>query len=184
MSNQLICSGVVIHEGVVEYYDFAQLGSTNVQQPSFVMRKGDTIRTTCYYNTTEHLSFGLGSSDEMCIGLYGYYPKQAIPSNNCVYLGKEEKSSQTCSASYSRTSINEDDLGRSFAVDPGQCTTTASDEVGKKASFFVKSAKDSPLFLPLVLVVAANAVVASIIIYRSFSEKVHYRGLSMSEAAA
>ena len=117
ISNQVIRSGDVIHEGAVDYFDFTQEGSLNVQQPSFVLQRGDAIRTTFYYNTTGHTAFGLSSEDEMSIAWFGYYPKQPIL--GCAYSRHTKKRShKTCTASYNWTFVEDADLGRAFELNP------------------------------------------------------------------
>jgi len=58
-----------------EYYDW-ELQRT--LETNFTISSGDSIKTTCIYDTgnSENVKFGLGSEDEMCIMFLYYYPAQ------------------------------------------------------------------------------------------------------------
>ena len=178
MSNQIIRHGEVIHEAVADYWDFSQAGNLNVQQPSFLLQRGDAIRTTCYYNSTGTTKFGMSSGDEMCIAYMIYYPKEAIPDKMCTY------SKDSSELSYHVETIDEAGLEREFGVDSGHCAATTLTST-KLMRLSMKVSQKSPPFLALVFVVVANAaVIAFIIIFRRNNQKVQYSKLSLSEAEA
>ena len=64
MVNEQIRGGKVIHEGVVDVFEFDQQGSYNVPIEPFQIQPGDSFRTTCYYR--DGTEFGLSSQQEMC----------------------------------------------------------------------------------------------------------------------
>lgn len=178
MSNQVVRHGEVIHEAVADYWDFTQTGSFRVHQPSFLLQRGDAIRTTCYYNSTGTTKFGISSGDEMCIAFLIYYPKEAIPEKMCTY------SKDSSELSYHVETIDEGGLEREFGVDSGHCAATTLTST-KMMRPLMKVAQKSPLFLALVFVMVANAaVIAFIIIFRCNNQRVRYSRLSLSEAAA
>ena len=67
--NQLVRNDEVIHEGFIDYWDFDQSGTPAPQQNPFQIRKGDVMRTICYYDSESYhkIKFGTGSSDEMYV---------------------------------------------------------------------------------------------------------------------
>ena len=154
ISNQVIRSGAEVHEGAVDYFDFALKGSFQVMQTSFVVKRGDAFRTTCYYNTTGNTYFGLSSGQEMCNMFLLYYPVQAIPEGRCAYSKKRDSE---CAAAYNWTLTNEIGLGRMFGVP-------------KTSHLTVATSKSQPL-LSLVLTVAVLAVFAYLVIYHINKKK-------------
>jgi Copper type II ascorbate-dependent monooxygenase, C-terminal domain len=81
MSNSQIRDGQVIHQGIVEYWDFSQQGNIVVQQPSFEIQPGDAFRTVCNYNVKHNETWGVGSDNEMCMAFLYYYPRHVVPSD-------------------------------------------------------------------------------------------------------
>ena len=73
-TNEVIRDGEVIHKGAVDFFDFDQQGSFQVQQSEFKVQPGDSFRTTCYYR--DGTEFGSSSQEEMCIAFLLYYPVQ------------------------------------------------------------------------------------------------------------
>lgn len=71
-TNEVIRDGEVIHKGAVDFFDFDQQGSFQVQQSEFKVQPGDSFRTTCYYR--DGTEFGSSSQEEMCIAFLMYYP--------------------------------------------------------------------------------------------------------------
>lgn len=69
--NQIVRNDEVIHEGFIDYWDFDQSGTPAPQQNPFQIRKGDVMRTICYYDTESYhkIEFGVGSSDEMYVSI-------------------------------------------------------------------------------------------------------------------
>jgi dopamine beta-monooxygenase len=112
MSNAQIRNGEIIHKGQIEYYDFAQSGGYLVQQPSFTMQPGDRFRTICNYNSNQrNVTWGLASSDEMCITYLYYYPRQVIKSSN-------GNVSFTCGLKYDTLPVFSPDCGVTYTQTP------------------------------------------------------------------
>jgi len=81
-------SKVVKRPNAVEYFDFDWQDPTLVQP--YVVKKGDTLTTRCYYNNkvgtdAKPLKFGLGSEEEMCIDFLYYYPYSADIKQHCTF---------------------------------------------------------------------------------------------------
>jgi hypothetical protein len=81
-------SNVVKRPNAVEYFDFDWQDPTLVQP--YVVKKGDTLTTRCYYNNkvgtdANPLKFGLGSEQEMCIDFLYYYPYSASIKQHCTF---------------------------------------------------------------------------------------------------
>lgn len=86
MFNEVIRDGEVMRRASVDYFDFDQAGLHEVQQGTFTIKPGDSIRTSCSFNTTsskEAIEYGYGSQDEMCVSYMHYYPKQKLPLGVC-----------------------------------------------------------------------------------------------------
>ena len=79
ISNEHIRDGTVIRKGLGQYFDFEAQGGLVVSQRPFEVQPGDSFRTTCSYDAEPGESWGLASSDEMCIAYLFYYPRQIIP---------------------------------------------------------------------------------------------------------
>ena len=108
--NQVLRDDEVIHESYIDYWDFYQSGGPVFQASPFQFRKGDSFRTTCYFDTDPDTKFGLGSLDEMCMIFILYFPKQ-----NLSTCGPGH---HTCPASYdgSTNLSSKDDFGRVFGT--------------------------------------------------------------------
>jgi cytochrome c5 len=67
--------------------------NTQVQypQPDVVLKAGDTMQTTCYYNNTteEAVHFGERTQDEMCYGFIVAWPYQALQADPATIDGLE-----------------------------------------------------------------------------------------------
>jgi dopamine beta-monooxygenase len=73
-------NGTIVRRGSVEYYDFDQTGNPAVQADRYEIHPGDSFTMRCYFKNEEGgRTFGLGSSNEMCISFVLYYPRQYIP---------------------------------------------------------------------------------------------------------
>mmetsp|Transcript_31117 Transcript_31117/g.91096 ORF Transcript_31117/g.91096 Transcript_31117/m.91096 type:complete len:168 (+) Transcript_31117:842-1345(+) len=86
MFNEVIRDGEVMRRASVDYFDFEQAGLHEVQQGTFTIKPGDSIRTSCSFNTTSSkkgIEYGYGSQDEMCVSYMHYYPKQKLPLGVC-----------------------------------------------------------------------------------------------------
>ena len=69
----------VVGGSEIEHYDFDY---QDVTYRNEVAKAGDSFTTTCWYDHTargdERVRFGLGSADEMCIDFIGYWPRDAL----------------------------------------------------------------------------------------------------------
>ncbi len=83
--NQVHRDGEIIHESHIDYWDFDQTGTPAPQNEPYLVKKGDSFKTICYYNSDSNTKFGLGSEDEMCMVLILYFPKQNLSS--CALSG-------------------------------------------------------------------------------------------------
>ena len=86
MFNEVIRDGEVMRRASVDYFDFEQAGLHEVQQDTFTIKPGDSIRTSCSFNTTsskKSVEYGYGSQDEMCVSYMHYYPRQKFPLGVC-----------------------------------------------------------------------------------------------------
>ena len=121
MNNRLIRNGSVIHEGSIDYWDVRASGLFPVQKGTFTVRPGDSFETECYYDESkttrtlgdgQHVEFGSGSQDEMCIAFLFYYPRIDGFSGKCGHgiVG-------SCHADHNVTDLIElEDVGRRFGV--------------------------------------------------------------------
>lgn len=84
MVNRIVRNGQAVHEGVIDYWDVQSSGLFPVQHGAYQIRPGDLIETECYFDESQstlglqegqHVTFGTGSQEEMCIGFLFYYPK-------------------------------------------------------------------------------------------------------------
>jgi len=64
-----------VSKSVLDYWDFDQNGAPTARKDPFIMKKGDSYKTSCYYESYKETKFGLGSSEEMCMVFVYYYPK-------------------------------------------------------------------------------------------------------------
>ena len=76
MYNNQYRDGRLLRRGVVDFFDFDQSGSYSTVQPPFEIVSGDSFQTSCYYNAGPNTTFGLGSSNEMCMAFLFYFPRQ------------------------------------------------------------------------------------------------------------
>ena len=86
MFNEIIRDGEVMRRASVDYFEYEQAGLHEVQQGTFTIKPGDSIRTSCSFDTTSsknNVEYGYGSQDEMCVSYIHYYPKQNIPFGVC-----------------------------------------------------------------------------------------------------
>merc|ERR1712194_530928 len=71
-----IRDGNVVNKAAIDYWDFDQNGIAQVQQEPHILKKGDIVKTICYYETDNVTMYGMGSQDEMCQSSAYYYPRQ------------------------------------------------------------------------------------------------------------
>jgi hypothetical protein len=139
ITNEQIRDDEVIRSGNVEYWEFTQNGNAAVQQEPFTVKPGDSFRTTCYFEDADgSRSFGLASSQEMCMGFLYYYPRKVIDLGPVVtswFCGYNYEV-PGCNATHQMTSLgSKDDIGRQYAIANDVCfrsneTNDSGDESG------------------------------------------------------
>ena len=74
--------GDLIRTSKAEYYDFEQQGAQAILQEPFEIQPGDSFKVNCFYENAAGTNrvFGLGSSEEMCISYFYYYPAKVTAS--------------------------------------------------------------------------------------------------------
>jgi hypothetical protein len=121
--------GKVLNQATVDYFDFNQVGALSIVHKPFQLKKGDSFTVNCYYHDNSNLKkFGLGSSDEMCISYYFYYPSVEI---NGFYqgCGLGYLFDTQCKVDYtSNTFSSESDIGRIFGRPPNVCISDLPEE--------------------------------------------------------
>lgn len=111
MVNQVMRNGSVVHESSIDYWDFDQIGTAAPQNEPFEMKKGDSFRSICYYNSNENTIFGAESHNEMCMAFILYFPKQ--PSfRTCSVRNRDTKCVTKYQGRYDLRTQSE--LGRKF----------------------------------------------------------------------
>jgi len=111
--NQVIREDSVVQESYVDYWDFEQSGATAQANPPFQLKRGDKLKTICYYEADSDTRFGLGSDDEMCMAFILYFPKQDFLSYCGVGFGHYDRACR--SVHEGPVSLNdEEEFGRVF----------------------------------------------------------------------
>jgi hypothetical protein len=139
IKNEQVRDGEVIHSGNVEHWEFDQNGNAVVQQDVFVVKPGDSFRTTCYYEDFDgSRTFGLASSEEMCMAFLYYYPRQKFDFGGGVesgwFCGYNNPVPQCQSTYEKRTLVSKDELNREYAIPNTQCEVAAQPEEGDSGS--------------------------------------------------
>jgi hypothetical protein len=116
MVNQILRNGTIVHEASVDFWDFSQAGFMQIPQEPYILKRGDEIRTICYYEGDSMTTFGLGFQNEICMATLMYYPAQenvfrslCEPDNLLVSVCTEEYSAVTLQG--------EEEIGRVFGQD-------------------------------------------------------------------
>ena len=78
MTNEQIRDGQVIRTAAIDYWEFDQNGNAAIQEDPFIVKPGDGFKTTCYFNGNDDRTFGMASSEEMCMTFLYYYPRAKI----------------------------------------------------------------------------------------------------------
>jgi Copper type II ascorbate-dependent monooxygenase, C-terminal domain len=81
MYNEHVRNGHVIRTGAVDFFEFAVSAGPAVQQNSFEIRPGDAFNVQCFYRNDDasaNRTFGLASSQEMCVAFLLYYPRKVV----------------------------------------------------------------------------------------------------------
>ena len=109
----------IVNTASVDYWDFDQNGAAVVRQKPYKLKKGDNYHTTCYFESYKNdTKFGEASSEEMCMALIYYYPKQSS------FINCGPHTNQTsCNASYSSSTLASDSF-----FDRAMTDTTSTSE--------------------------------------------------------
>ena len=95
--SQVVRDGEVIHELSADYWEFAETSDVEPVHRPYKVRKTDSLRTICYFNTTSDIVWDQGSDDEMCNSFHVIYFEANSPSAlpdfglTCVMLEAQEK---------------------------------------------------------------------------------------------
>jgi hypothetical protein len=127
--------GQVIRRGSVEYYDFDQTGNPAVQADRYEIQPGDSFTMRCYFkNEEEGRTFGLGSSNEMCISFLLYYPRHYIPVTETIQIpwtcgvGLEGFGLSQCeTALTTRVLSSDEEPDRAFGSSNDSCDATVGE---------------------------------------------------------
>lgn len=142
MTNEQIRDGEVLRSANVEFWEFEQNGNAVVQQDSFTVKPGDSFRTTCYFEDQEgDRTFGLASSEEMCMAFLYYHPRVSLnlgEFSTSWFCGYNIPIPQ-CAATYEkRTLESKDELNRQYAIENAACAVveSTSEEDGSGSASF------------------------------------------------
>jgi hypothetical protein len=140
MYNQQMRNNTVIHTGHAQFFDFRQTGGLEARQEPFQINPGDAFKTECFYRNDagNNRTFGLGSSEEMCITFIVYYPRKQVTLQGGFampwYCGAGFNAGfgfGACDAAYQNISLTDDSgMERTFGVP----STTCSAEVPADSS--------------------------------------------------
>jgi hypothetical protein len=83
MYNHLYRDGNLMHTSSAQFFDFEQQGSQQALQQPYEVLPGDSFKVECWYRNgnAQNRTFGLGSSNEMCISFLFYYPRVNLGSD-------------------------------------------------------------------------------------------------------
>ena len=127
MYNNQYRNGKLLRRGVVDFFDFDQSGSYSTIQPPFDIISGDSFQTSCYYDAGPNTTFGLGSSNEMCMAFLFYYPRQVSAAGipyTCGYGSTDILLFPECDTNWTKLELTSvDQLERTF----GMATATYND---------------------------------------------------------
>jgi Copper type II ascorbate-dependent monooxygenase, N-terminal domain/Copper type II ascorbate-dependent monooxygenase, C-terminal domain/DOMON domain len=137
MVNYHIRNEQVIRMGKVEFWDFDQQGDFAVVQAPFQMNPGDSFRTVCKYDSTNDVSWGIASEQEMCIAFLYYYPRKLISDEIPIICGLGVGDFLPgCEVTYSNSTqdfMMYDQLERSFGTAPSSCPNIMSAPISSPA---------------------------------------------------
>jgi len=133
ITNEQIRDGNVVRSGSVDFWEFDQNGNLAVQEDIFIVKPGDSFKTTCYYDDVDgDRIFGLASSEEMCMAFLYYYPRQKFDIGGGIESGwfcGYGNPLPDCQATFeSRTLQSKDELNREFANQNTECQVPPSGE--------------------------------------------------------
>ena len=136
--NEQLRDGDVVRFGSIDFWEFDQNGNAAVQQDPFVIKPGDSFRTSCYFNANDDTVFGLSSSEEMCMAFLYYFPRKTVPVPVSDFVEGAEGTIQfpwmcgyeigasACETTYKAALLgDESDLDRAFGSKPDQCSSDA-----------------------------------------------------------
>jgi len=70
----------------IDFWDFNFQSVQKLLTGEVKFKKGDSLKTTCVFDTNQKTKFGLASQDEMCLDMYIYYPR--IPELDYFFMYK------------------------------------------------------------------------------------------------
>jgi hypothetical protein len=144
--------GEMIRSTKAEYYDFDQQGGQAALQNAFELRPGDSFQTGCFYENAPgtNRTFGMGSSNEMCMSFLYYYPAKETSTGFPFFCGVGlEEFLPECTISVEGISVvdnSSEQLGneRVFGTTSGYCFDSA---VQESAAFPLSSSSRSVVLL-------------------------------------
>ena len=130
MYNNQYRDGRLLRRGVVDFFDFDQSGAFSTVQPPFEIASGDSFQTSCYYNAGPNTTFGLGSSNEMCMSFLFYFPRQTTDTGfpfTCGFGSTKIFSFPQCDTNWTKLELTSvDQLERTFGTAPATCNDSSS----------------------------------------------------------
>eukprot|EP00475_Leptophrys_vorax_P011106 TRINITY_DN1764_c0_g1_i5.p1 TRINITY_DN1764_c0_g1~~TRINITY_DN1764_c0_g1_i5.p1 ORF type:complete len:573 (-),score=100.51 TRINITY_DN1764_c0_g1_i5:97-1776(-) len=124
-------TGVTSTMNRIEYYDY---GFQQITPVNMVLSPGDHINTHCIYSTTGYSSpvtFGLATTNEMCIQFIFYYPK--VNASACTYYPFVQPNTTYCGYGQTISGVqdpytrdNSSLLTKQFGLTQSQCPAGAS----------------------------------------------------------
>jgi hypothetical protein len=152
-----------IRSATADFYDFNQQGAQAVLQEPYQVQPGDSFRMQCYYENAEGTSrtFGLGSSEEMCIAYLFYYPAKLTADGLPMVCGVgvdaflSECGIPANGVSMEENSSNVLTAERVFGTATGQCSAESTD--GEGTSSAMKNTANSAFVGTLIITVVAAA---------------------------
>jgi Copper type II ascorbate-dependent monooxygenase, C-terminal domain len=135
MYNEHVRDGQVIRTGALDFFEFNMNGGPAVQQDPFEIVPGDAFNVQCYYQNaaSANRTFGLASSEEMCVAFLLYYPRKVLQLSEDLSLGwlcsygYADFGFQQCDAPVSSETLADGTVPdrRTFGTAPEQCSSEA-----------------------------------------------------------
>jgi hypothetical protein len=146
-----------------------------VPEKPFQAKPGDSFDVVCYYNNEgtllgDNRTFGLGSTEEMCIAVLWYYPR--LPDFAGICGAEMDELAPGCGGNYTYTKLEDvSEIGRTFGTPTS--TVCGADEEHNGAVFGTAASASVPPSLPRVpsTVAIVFAMLAFLCIYKSVQKK-------------